>query len=239
MTQGSNDAIVRDGVVITFRYYRSRRRTLGMTVKRDKSVWVRAPLGTPLGEIRDFVFRKGDWVVKVWRRIDSLPSPTGPVLGHGAPVLFQGETYRLHLEQGRQHSVSLRGDELVLRTPLDHDPERLAGIIGAWYREQAVELFGERLRLCHHRMRSEALPLPPLVIRDMKSRWGSYSFRTGRINLNLNLIKAPLPCLDYVIIHELSHIRVPNHGPRFWNLVGRYVPDHTELRRALRNSVRF
>lgn len=204
-------------------------------MRRDRSVWVRVPLRTPLDEIRGFVLRKADWIQKVWQRLDSCRPKSGQSFRSGAIVPYQGREYLLRVERGTGEAVALRGDELVVRTSGGDDHEQLAGVIDAWYRGRAVELFRERARECHRRMEAEALPLPPIVIRSMKSRWGSYSFRSGRICLNLNLIKAPLACLDYVIIHELCHIRVPNHGPLFWKLVSRYAPDHLELRRQLRH----
>ncbi len=227
--------IVHQGVTISFHYCRSRRGSLGMTVRRDKSVWVRVPLATPLDEIRAFVRRKAAWIQLVWQRLDNRPSKNGQEFRNGAMFPYQGREYLLRVERGAGEAVSLRGHELVVCTSQGDDHEQLAGVIDAWYRRRAVELFGERARECHRRMEAEVFPLPPLVIRSMKSRWGSYSYRTGRICLNLNLIKAPLPCLDYVIIHELCHIRVPNHGPHFWTLVSRYAPDHAQLRRHLRH----
>lgn len=229
--------VVHRGVTIPFRFCRSRRRSLGLTVRGDKSVWVRVPLRTPPEEIRAFVARKADWIRKVWQRLDSRPPQNAQEFRDGATFPYQGREYLLRVERGSGEAVALRGDELVVRTGGGDGPERLAGMIGAWYRERARELFGERLLACHRGMADEGLPLPAMVIRDMRSRWGSYSFRTGRICLNLNLIRAPLPCLDYVIIHELCHMKEPNHGPRFWELVGRYVPDHGELRRRLKSCV--
>lgn len=197
-------------------------------------MWVRVPLRTSLDEIRGFVLRKAGWIGKAWQRLDSCQPKTGQGFRHGAVFPYQGREYLLRVERGAGEAVALQGDELVVRTSQEHDHEQLAGMIDAWYRGRAVELFGERAVECHRRMEAESLPLPPIVIRSMKSRWGSYSYRSGRICLNLHLIRAPLACLDYVIIHELCHMKEPNHGPRFWKLVSRYVPNHPELRRQLR-----
>jgi predicted metal-dependent hydrolase len=231
----SNDSVVCEGVVIPFCYCRSRRKTLGISIRPDKSVAVRAPLRTPLRDIRDFVSRQGAWIMKIWRRLDSQPPKPRQSYDGDAIFLFQGRECTLRIERGAIDAVSLHGDALIVRTPREHDDEQLRGLINAWYREQALELFSERAIECHRRMQTESLRFPPIVIRGMKSRWGSYSCRTGRMSLNLSLITVPLPCLDYVIIHELCHIKVPHHGPHFWKLVGRYVPDHIELRRQLRS----
>lgn len=231
--QFRSDSIECQGMVIPFQYCHARRRTLGMTVRPDKSVIVRVPVRTSLGEIRDFVSRRAAWIAKVWREFDSTPPKPHQTYDNGATFWFQGRGYGLRLERGTAEAVTLRGDALVVAAPGELDPRATRLLIDAWYRDQAAGVFRERAIECHRRMGAENLPLPAIVIRSMKSRWGSYSYRTGRITLNLHLIKAPPACLDYVIIHELCHIRARHHGPGFWNLVERYVPDHAGLRKQL------
>ena len=206
---------------------------MGLTVRPDKSVAVRAPMRASLGDIRDFVSRRAQWIAKVWREFDSRPPVPCQRYENGATFLFQGRGYALTLERGAAESVALRGDLLVVAAPDELDAPRIGRLIDTWYLDQALCIFREREIECHRRMESEGFPLPPITIRPMKSRWGSYSYRTGRITLNLNLIKAPLACLDYVIIHELCHMKLRHHGPRFWRFVERYVPNHALLRKQL------
>jgi len=204
-----------------------------MTVRPDKSVIVRVPLRTSLGDIREFVSRRAAWVVRAWREFDNRPPLPSQSYESGAAFFFQGQGYGLVLERGAAEPVALRGGSLVVAVPDEHDVANIRRLIDAWYRDQALHIFREREIECHRRMEAEGLSLPPLAIRPMKSRWGSYSYRTGRITLNLNLIKAPVACLDYVIIHELCHMKVRHHGPRFWRFVERYVPNHAGLRKQL------
>lgn len=229
------DSIEYGGTVIPFRYCHTRRRTLGMTVRPDKSVIVRVPLRTSLGDIRDFVSRRAAWIVKVWREFDNTPPASPQSYDSDSIFWFRGRGYGLTLERGAAESVALRDDSLVVAAPSELDASRIRRLIDTWYRDQALRTFRERKIECHRRMAAEGLSLPPMVIRPMKSRWGSYSYRTGRMTLNLYLIKAPVACLDYVIIHELCHMKVRHHGPRFWRFVERYVPDHAELRKQLNN----
>lgn len=204
-----------------------------MTVRPDKSVVVRAPLHASLGDIRDFVSRRAAWIAKVWREFDSRPPNLSQSYGSGATFLFQGRGYALTVVRGAAESVVLRGDSLVVAAPDELDALNIRRLIDTWYRDQALSIFREREIECHRRMEAEGFPLPPIVIRLMKSRWGSYSYRTGRITLNLNLIKALPACLDYVIIHELCHVKLRHHGPDFWRFVARYVPNHAGLRKQL------
>lgn len=231
------DVVVCDGVTISYRYCHSRRRTLGVTVRPDKSVNVRVPLRTPLYAIREFVTRQAPWIARTWEKIDSQAPAFVQSYANGAPFLFQGDECRLALERGPREAVQIRDGSLVVATPEGPSPDRLAALVDGWYRERAAEVFRERLIACHGRMEQERIALPPVMIRSMKSRWGSYSYRTRRITLNLNLIRLPRACLDYVIIHELCHVKVRHHGPAFWRLVERYFPDHAEARRQLREFV--
>ena len=231
------DMVEWDGTVIPYRYCHARRRTLGMTVRPDRSVSVRVPLRTPLAAIREFVARRGAWIIKVWARFDgNSPAPVQS-FEKGAPLLYQGAQLSLALEPGPAVSVQLRDDRLVVVTPEEPSPVHLSHLIDSWYRARAAEFFRERLIACLGRMQLGETPLPPLLIRPMTSRWGSYSYRTRRITLNLNLIKLPVACLDYVIVHELCHITVRHHGPAFWALVGYHVPEYASLRRQLNTFI--
>lgn len=233
-SQMREDAVVCNGTVIPFRYCHSRRRTLGLTVRPDKSVSVRVPLRTPQHAIREFVARQAAWIEKTWEKFDGRPPAAPQRYDSGAGFLFLGQEYRLVLDRGEAETVCAGNGLLTVTTPGEPDPVRLAALVAAWYRAQAMEIFSERLRACHQRMFLPGTPLPPLTIRPMTSRWGSYSYRTRRVTLNLHLIKLAPACLDYVIIHELCHIEVRHHGPAFWQLVARYVPDHGAIRRQLR-----
>jgi len=222
------------GVTIAYSWCHSRRKTLGITVRPDKSVSVRIPLRTPVKEMRTFVARRAEWVLKVWNRLDALPGRQLPCYDIGEIFMIQGEEYRLEFEAGERLSLQLRDRFLVLTAPEMPLEETVRKMIDNWYRKQALEIVKERLAECHRMMQPEGNPLPPISIRPMKTRWGSYSCRTGRINLNLNLVKATPACLDYVIVHELCHIKMRHHGPDFWRMVSRYLPDYMSARRQLK-----
>lgn len=228
------DSVECAGVTIAYGWCHSRRRTLGITVRPDRSVSVRVPLRTPIKEVRAFVTRRAEWVIKVWKKLDARIPQQQQGYENGVKFLFQGKEYRLELETGRCSSLQLRDGLLVLTAPEMPAEDKIRWIIDGWYRKQALEIVKERSIECHRMMQAEVIPLPPITIRTMKTRWGSYSYRTRRITLNINLIKAPPACLDYVIIHELCHIKVRHHGPDFWQMVSRYVPDYLLLRSRLK-----
>jgi predicted metal-dependent hydrolase len=107
--------------------------------------------------------------------------------------------------------------------------------LGEWYRHQAKQIFAERLIVCYEQARHLGIPYPQVVVREMKTRWGSCSGRTDRINLNTRLVQAPLACVDYVILHELCHFREHNHSSRYYQLLTSILPDWRHHKATLRD----
>jgi len=99
--------------------------------------------------------------------------------------------------------------------------------------KKIVEIFSNRLNYWYN-IFEEKLPVPNLKIRKMTSRWGVCNIKNHNVTLNYNLSKYDISCLDYVIVHELSHFIHPNHSRDFWNLVGKYYPKYKECRKMLK-----
>ena len=106
--------------------------------------------------------------------------------------------------------------------------------IGKWYKKQAESLFKERLDYWYNNF-TYKIPYPNLTIRKMTSRWGVCNSKLKRVTLNLELMKKEIDCLDYVIVHELSHFIEMNHSNRFWKVVGENYPNYREVRRKMKN----
>jgi Predicted metal-dependent hydrolase len=103
-----------------------------------------------------------------------------------------------------------------------------------WYKKESQSLFEARLKYWHSRF-TKTIPLPTLTIRKMKSRWGVCNTRDKRVTLNLELMKQPTQCLDYVIVHELSHLIHANHSNKFWSLVEENYPNYREVRKIMKD----
>lgn len=231
------DCVISDGIRIDYTYHRSsRRRTLSVTVRPDRSVTVRVPSTTPLAVIRSFVDSRAAWIARVCDEFNTQSPLAAIPYADGVSLRYLGRDYRLMVVRGSADRVTLSEDNLFVETSTEANEDRLQAVVDAWYRQRAVEIFGMAAAACQQRMQAEGIHLPRITIRPMTSRWGSYSYRTGRISLNLNLIKTSLECIDYVIIHELCHIRVRHHGADFWKMVERYVPDHARLRKQLKSG---
>ena len=229
-----NDTVEWAGVAIAFSWCHSHRRTMSITIRPDRTVSVRVPLRTPVKEVSSFVTQRAEWVLKVLNKLNARQTQVTGTYCRGSVFIYQGELFRLEFTKGLHRSIQLIDGMLMLTTPEILPEDTVRRRINNWYRKRAVEIMKERSTECHSMMQGENIPLPPITIRTMKTRWGSYSYQTKRISLNLNLIKAPQACLDYVIIHELCHIKVRHHGADFWKMVSRYVPDYLDIRRQLK-----
>ncbi len=122
-------------------------------------------------------------------------------------------------------SISFGEDKVFLSKTLDIDK---------WYKEQARVLFQEHFDKMYNKF-SKRIPYPELKIRKMKSRWGVCNIRTKVITLNLELIKRDTKYLDYVIVHELSHLIHGDHSPAFWKLVGENMPEYKKYREEMKD----
>ncbi len=102
-----------------------------------------------------------------------------------------------------------------------------------WYKKEATKLFKEHLDLCYNNF-SRKIPYPTLTIRKMTTRWGVCNTKDKRVTLNLELMKKPIYCLDYVIMHELSHLIHPDHSKDFWSLVEENCKDYKKIKKILK-----
>lgn len=231
---GKGDSITWGTLEIPYRYYYSRRKTIGISVHPDLSVTIKAPHGASIEKIRELVHRRGAWIRKTWRDFEQyLPKQPERRYIAGETHRYLGRQYRLKIEQGKIESVKCLRGYLWVKIKGEISPERTKELLENWYRHHAKEVFKESLMSCYQRVHREGIPLPNLKIQKMISRWGSYSSR-GQITLNLALIKTPKDCIDYVIIHELCHYKVKHHGPKFWKLLHKLMPDFEERRKKLK-----
>jgi predicted metal-dependent hydrolase len=200
-----------------------RARRVRITIDRTGTVEVVLPRRLPLRAAEDAVCELRPWIE---RRLVEVGRQQAAVLARGDTVPYLGGVLTLQTVPGRTR-VTRRGDALLV----PDDPERTAAL-ERWYRRMARDEIQTRLdRACA----TAALTYTRLTIRDQRTRWGSCS-RNGALSFNWRLLLAPEAVLDYVIWHEVCHLAVMDHSPRFWALVARYCPDHRELAAWLKRN---
>jgi len=221
----------RTEIVYEIRY--SSRKTLAIEVHPDLRVRVTAPLGADLNHIREKVRKRAPWIQRQWREFELyLPKQPPRRYVNGETHRYLGRQYRLRAEQSQEDSVKCLRGYFHVMTREEPTPASVQRRLETWYRDRAEVVFRDRLDVCHARAEREGILQPVLKIKRMQKRWGSCT-PDGIITLNLELIKAPKECIDYVIMHELCHLKEAHHGPRFWALLGRVMPDYDERKKQL------
>jgi len=218
---------------IPFKIVPSRGRSLTIKIGLDQTVLVRAPKYVGFNEIAAFVQDRAKWVAEKRAEFALLQRPTAEVYEQGAWVSLLGEKYQIVVNQADINLVTLHAQTLQVKVLGEISNEKIAKLVMAWYREQALSLFTERMRVCYQSAAQVGIrAFSTLQIRKMKSRWGSCR-RSGNITLNLTLIKLPLAVIDYVIMHELCHLKEFNHSSAFYALLDQAMPDWQKQRQIL------
>lgn len=198
---------------------RSRRKTISFEITPRGELLVRAPLRTPDSAIRDLIAEKKEWIDTHIARVRQANAAT-PEHRYlpGEKFMLLGKTYPLESVSTARTALELRGDRLVLR---EKDRGNAPRLFEAWYRNKAKEIFTERTQVW-----SRITGLLPVSIRisSARTRWGSCSSR-GTLSLTWRLVMAPLEVVDYVILHELVHLKIKNHSSVFWNAVTEHCPN--------------
>lgn len=209
------------------------RKTLEINVHPDQRVTVVAPLGATLEEIIRRTQKRGVWILKQIHVFEELqPLPPEPRYVSGETHRYLGRQYRLKIAEADRDSVKLKGRFLYVHLGNREDTAKVERLLEQWYRSHARDIFQTRLKTCLESARSLKLEEPPMTIRKMVKRWGSCT-SAGRILLNLDLVKVPLHCIEYVIMHELCHLKVHNHSRKFYQLLSRCMPDWEQRKARL------
>ena len=232
----TNRTLTYDGETIPFHLSYSKRKSLEIAVHPDGSVVVKAPLGSDEILIQAFLYQRLRWIRRQLRYFAQFEprTPKRQFVG-GESHLYLGKQYRLKIRLSDTDEVLLKRGFFHIQA-VDDEPEHIAMLLEAWYRSKAEVYFAQVFEECWQLFQKKGVKKPVLRIRKMKTLWGSFSVKRG-ITLNLELIKAPRECIEYVVIHELCHLLHLNHGPEFYSLLEQFLPDWTKRKHKLETTL--
>ncbi|MDB5024287.1 MAG: zinc metalloprotease [Mucilaginibacter sp.] len=201
-------------------HYSQRRKTLRITVERDRSVTVQAPEHYPVEKIENWLEKKIEWIKSKQEHPQKYPTPV-PVKDFvsGSSFMFMGNKYLLEITSlpNKQHFYF----DNKFYVNVDYK-QKAESLLEKWYRQQAraslipkIEFYAKNLGVNYKRV----------AISKLKYRWGSCS-PSGNLNFNWRIIKAPIFVVNYILVHELAHLIELNHSAEFWNIVSVQVPDY-------------
>lgn len=217
-------------IEIPYSISRSDRKTLGISVTPEMEVVVSAPNSASEDKIKEKVRKRAPWILKQKDFFLSFhPRTTPKRYVSGETHLYLGRQYRLVVTLSNQESVHYRGSFIEVFVKKKGNAEKL---LKSWYRERAKLKFAEIAEPLIQRFKRYDVEPSSICIQEMRLRWGSCTPK-GKIILNPELIKAPKPCIEYVIIHELCHLVHHDHTQRFFDLQEKEMPDWDKWKKRL------
>ncbi len=212
----------------------SRRRTMQISITSLAATHVVAPRLVPLEIIERFIHSRADWILqKTTEKRREIEKFGQRKYETGHTFLFMGQAYSLVVDRTANCStkVTFCEDHWSVRANAATSQAMIKKKLILWYRKQAGEIFGSRV---FHYSRLMSLTPQKITVKTQKRLWGSCNHQGKSINLNWVLVMAPLSVIDYVIVHELCHLEVPNHSARFWKKVAKFMPDYKEQEKWLK-----
>ena len=229
---------------VGYEFRRARRRSIGFVVGLE-GLSVSAPRWVALAEVELALQAKAGWILRklheqheraqrlqaakvVWQDGTTLP-----YLGETVTVLLDARINGAQLNQGGQALPGVPHWTLHVGLPQTATQEQIRDRVQSWLQRQARQVFEQR---CAHFAPLLGVRITRLSLSSASTRWGSAS-ASGAVRLNWRLIHFALPVIDYVVAHELAHLREMNHSPAFWEVVRSVLPDYAQSRGALRTEV--
>lgn len=222
-----------NGKELDYSLKRSSRKTISIIIKNTGQIIVACPLETPLTYIEKVLIRKAGWIVKKLAEIRENPIPVlEKSFDNGDVFYYLGEPYKLKIVRDVGPEICLKDGLMILQIPEAPDRIKIKSFLKHWYISKATELLEQRIKIY-----SLSIGVSPkkLAVREQKTRWGSCSTK-GNINLNWKLIMSPLQVIDYVVVHELCHMKEMNHSRKFWELVECIMPDYKVYKKWLKDN---
>jgi predicted metal-dependent hydrolase len=209
---------------------RSKRKTFSLEVSNDARLTVRAPYRATLDEIKNLINRKRCWILKTKQRVIEREQNNRPkMFREGEKFLFLGRTYPLYILPGGRRSLVFRDNRFILS---DQKTGGAKELFVEWYRRQARITIEQKAQAY---AQENGFQFLKVRITGAQKRWGSCN-RTGNLNFSWRLVLAPEEIIDYVILHELSHLRHQNHSREFWKTVASLCPEYKKCRKWLKEN---
>lgn len=227
-----NKKFVFGSFVYNYNLVRQNRKTLSLTVAPDLKIYVKCPNQADDERIELFLRRKWFWLEKqlsFFRKYQRKTYQKEYVSGES--FFYLGRQYKLFVKPSNKDTVLMLKGRLVVFTTQDTQRgQHTKKLLDEWYQKRTERVFNEQYK--HMKSKFAYNIMPALVIREMQKRWGSF-LNNGRVVLNPKLIHTSRDCIDYVIVHELCHVKYKNHNHNFYALLKKQYPKWEKVKDKL------
>ena len=231
--QSAKRSVMYGRKTIEYSLFYSKRKTLEIAVHPDSTVIVKAPINSDILLIEQKINKRARWILKQLHYFRQFaPKTPERCYVNGETHLYLGKQYRLRIAQGNENSVKLSRGFFQVACREGPTPEITKRLLQKWYLEKACLQFNDSMERCWLKFNSFRYTKPAISIKRMQKRWGSLSDK-GTVTLNTDLVKAPKECIDYVVTHELCHLKYNDHSKKFYKLLDSVTPGWEKIKHKL------
>ena len=212
------------------------RKTIRVKVERDLTVHVAAPHRASRGKVLEWIEGRTDWIEKKIARLKLIERRNPQRYISGEEHLFCGKVFSLRIILSKVNMVKIVDKTLEIYSKKPDNEEYVKLILHRWFRNEALASFSKSVDRWLSCGELSGIKIPELKVRKMRARWGSCNHIKRSINLNLHLMERSPACVEYVILHELCHLKHPNHSKKFYGMVTKLMPDWKERKKRLEQT---
>ncbi|NLT17897.1 MAG: hypothetical protein BWX72_02033 [Firmicutes bacterium ADurb.Bin080] len=215
---------------------RKRVKNINLRVSKGRVICT-FPYGVDKKYVRDFLERKSDWIKLVSEKQKSQNNYLMGYIRKDDKLQLLGSLYTIIERQEKNNTVKIVGDTIVLSVKDLKDEELKDRVLSKWWKELAYITFDSLIDKWLITLNEYNFVKPYIGVRKMKSRWGSCNKTKGRITFNEYLLKAEVRAVEYVVLHELAHLKIRAHDKAFYTLIEKFMPDYKVRKKALMNDL--
>lgn len=233
--------VILGGRKIRYELQRKKVKNINLRIRADGSISVSASRSVPEEKIEEFLLEKAGFILRALDRFEEerkkMPPPARYEEGERFPLF--GQSLTLHLLKGTKNSAAQDGTALTLTVTNPDDFELKKRTLEKYADQRCKEAVTEICETVYPLFAERGVPYPELRFRRMTSRWGSCRPKAGILTFNKRLAACPIPCIEYVVMHEFTHFLHPDHSARFWEELTSFMPDWKARKQALDRNLPF
>lgn len=219
--------------ILGYEVHRKKVKNINLRIKPNMEIYISAPMNLHSDYIENFIRSKEKWIKQVLQKIEEAKQNQLPSQYlSGEKHKYLGKEYELEVKQGNSNRVSLKEGKIILTviSNIFENSDEKKKVMEKWYFENAQKVFVNAIQKWLEILDES---IEKLSIKPMKSRWGSCNYVKRYINLNTELIKRTQFEIEYVVLHELTHLKYPNHGKGFYRYIENYMPNYKMAEKML------
>lgn len=235
---GNIDLFLPSGEQIVVSLDRKRMKTSRLKVYPNQRVVLALPESAPDSWAKEYLESKATWIAS---KLESFKRTSGYAatneIRNGFSIQMLGEDLIFSVAVCERDYVFQEGKILYICSTDIADQEKLKKLFQQWWKKKSIEILKQRVDYWFPIIEKYGIPKPKVFVRKMATMWGSCSTKRSAIVFNLYLLKARIACIDYVVLHELTHFLYPNHSKQFYFFLSNYMPDWKDRKRILDQDV--